>query len=43
MVTRQLGGATWNEHLRTVVRRYGYGTILVGSLLVGRMTVAGAA
>jgi sterol desaturase/sphingolipid hydroxylase (fatty acid hydroxylase superfamily) len=34
MVTRQLGSATWSERLRTVVRRYGYGCILVGSLLV---------
>lgn len=34
MVIRQLGNVTWSDHLRTLVRRYGYGGILIGSLLV---------
>ena len=34
MVIGQLSGATWNENLRTLVRRNGYGSILIGSLLV---------
>src|SRR5262245_53744033 len=33
-VMRRLGSATWNERLRTIVRRHGYGGILLGSLLV---------
>jgi len=34
MVTTRLGSVISTDHLRTVVRRYGYGSILVGSLLV---------
>jgi sterol desaturase/sphingolipid hydroxylase (fatty acid hydroxylase superfamily) len=34
MVTERLGTMTWEESLRTLVRRYGYGSILLGSLLV---------
>ncbi len=34
MVIGQLDSVTWSAQLRTSVRRYGYGSILVGSLLV---------
>ena len=34
MVVGQLSRATWSDGLRTIVRRYGYGGILVASLLV---------
>ena len=34
MDIRRLGGMAWNESLQTVVRRYGYGSLLIGSLLV---------
>lgn len=34
MVFSHVGSVTWSDRLRTVVRRYGYGAILVGSLLV---------
>jgi len=33
-VIRELGGLTWNDRARMVVRRYGYGCILLGALLV---------
>ena len=33
-MTRELGRASWNASLQTIVRRYGYGSILVGALLV---------
>lgn len=34
MAIGQRGNVTWRERLRTAVRRYGYGGILIGSLLV---------
>jgi sterol desaturase/sphingolipid hydroxylase (fatty acid hydroxylase superfamily) len=33
-VIGQLSSATWSEHLETLVRRYAYGSILIGALLV---------
>jgi sterol desaturase/sphingolipid hydroxylase (fatty acid hydroxylase superfamily) len=34
MVRGHVGSGSWNEWLRTAVQRYGYGVILIGSLLV---------
>ena len=34
LVIAQLGSATWSGSFLTLVRRYGYGAILIGSLLV---------
>ncbi len=34
MITAQPSSATWSEQLRSLVQQYGYGSILIGSLLV---------
>src|SRR5262245_64935937 len=41
MEIQRPSGTTWSELLRTIVRRYGYGTILIGSLLALWWGVAG--